>query len=62
MRNISILLLTLCMAAVTLNVQAQNVLPQTVQAPYYCDTPIIVTRNANDALSVRCVKVNVWPE
>lgn len=33
-----------------------------IQASYYCDTLQPVTRNANDALSVRCVKVNVWPE
>jgi uncharacterized protein (TIGR02145 family) len=33
-----------------------------IQIPYYCDTPIYVTRNTNDKLSVRCVKGNVWPE
>lgn len=33
-----------------------------LEIPYYCDTPIYATRNANDKLSVRCVKENVWPE
>ena len=33
-----------------------------LQIPYYCDTPIIVLRNPNDAVSVRCVMKNVWPE
>lgn len=32
-----------------------------IEIPYYCDTPIYATRNANDKLSVRCVKENVWP-
>jgi uncharacterized protein (TIGR02145 family) len=33
-----------------------------LQIPYYCDSPIIVPRNPNDAVSVRCVMKNVWPE
>ena len=32
-----------------------------IEILYYCDAPILVTRNANDKLSVRCVKENVWP-
>ena len=33
-----------------------------IEILYYCDAPIFVTRNANDKLSVRCVKENEWPE
>ena len=33
-----------------------------LQIPYYCDSPIIIRRNPNDAISVRCVMKNVWPE
>ena len=33
-----------------------------LEIPYYCDTPIYATRNANDKLSVRCVKTNIWPD
>lgn len=33
-----------------------------LQIPYYCDTPIHVTYSLDDALSVRCVKTNIWPE
>jgi len=33
-----------------------------LEISHFCDTPIYVTRNANDKLSVRCVKENVWPE
>lgn len=33
-----------------------------VQLPYFCDTPQYSFRNPNDAVSVRCVMKNVWPE
>jgi len=39
-----------------------NITGNIIEIPYYCDAPIYVTRNANDKLSVRCVKTNVWPE
>ena len=33
-----------------------------VVVDYFCDTPRLTQVNANDKLSVRCVKENVWPE
>ena len=33
-----------------------------LQISYYCDTPMFIPRNPGDALSVRCVMKNVWPE
>jgi len=32
-----------------------------VVVDYFCDTPRLTQVNANDKLSVRCVKENVWP-
>lgn len=33
-----------------------------LQIPYFCDSPMNVSRSANDAISVRCVMKNVWPD
>lgn len=32
------------------------------QCQYFCDSPVLILRNANDAVSVRCVMKNEWPE
>ena len=39
-----------------------NPVGNAIQISHYCDTPLYVTRSTDDKLSVRCVKVNVWPE
>ena len=39
-----------------------NPVGNAIQISHYCDTPLYVTRSTDDNLSVRCVKVNVWPE
>jgi len=36
--------------------------PTSLHLPYYCDTPQLIHRNPNDAVSVRCVMKNEWPE
>lgn len=45
-----------------INMGESNALPISMQLPYYCDTPQLMHRNPNDAVSVRCVMKNVWPE
>lgn len=35
---------------------------QALQIDYYCGAPRILPRSSGDALSVRCVMKNVWPE
>ena len=44
---------------VTSTAQTQNF--ASLQIPYFCNTPLIILRNPNDAVSVRCVMKNVWP-
>lgn len=39
-----------------------SALPTALHLPYYCDTPQLLHRNPSDAISVRCVMKNVWPE
>ena len=42
------------------NVTTEGTAPGVV-VDYFCDTPRLTQVNANDKLSVRCVKENVWP-
>ena len=47
----------------TTSVASVEIMPApSLQIPYYCDYPIWINRNPNDAISVRCVMKNVWPE
>jgi uncharacterized protein (TIGR02145 family) len=39
-----------------------SALPTALHLPYYCDTPQLLHRNPSDAISVRCVMKNEWPE
>ena len=41
---------------------AETFRPTSLHFPYYCESPMILPRNPNDAVSVRCVMKNVWPE
>lgn len=46
----------------TVSNTAETPIFASVQIPYFCNTPLIISRNPNDAVSVRCVMKNVWPE
>ena len=45
-----------------ISMSENNAWPTSLHLPYYCDTPQLIQRNPNDAVSVRCVMKNVWPE
>jgi uncharacterized protein (TIGR02145 family) len=46
----------------TISGAAETLHATSLQINYFCDTPRISPRNPNDAVSVRCVMKNEWPE
>lgn len=45
-----------------ISMNENGALPTSLHLPYYCDTPQLIQRNPNDAISIRCVMKNVWPK